>query len=463
VKRQLPIPGSARSSVVRGLPAHRQRKPTAPLAVVLLLAAPVAAVLLMAAACGPSSPAEDPAASGWQGTTVQEGSTLTVRTTGGSVWASEGRLIEEAAIGTETRGENDLLGQVYGIDATADRIFILDPIFFTIRVYDLAGDHIMNIGQRGQGPGELLSPTDMGIDPTRGHLIVRESGGVLHRFTLSGEYVEVLRPGLQGALIGQELMLRVTRQGATIVPHFSYRPAPDTDLGQVSTFVLHTVDSTGAIAGSLPLPDYDHEHFMLTARAGPEGSYRPQPVPFGPQEVWSIGWDGALITGYAAEYHFEIHYPDGRRTIIEREAEPVRVPPEEREAARRQVFGIMRDFRPDWVWNGPEIPTTKPWYDAIFPDRSGRLWVLRTGQGRRAEEWTEPDDWRGWEQNPEWVQERWFEVFGETTGRYLGRVAVPEGFVSILEPVIDGDTFICLTEDEAGRHVVRRYRLEIPE
>ncbi len=401
---------------------------------------------------------------------MEEGSTLTVRTTGGSVWAGEGTLIEEAAIGSETRGEHDLLGMVYGIDATADRILILDHAYHTVRVYDMAGDHIMNIGRRGPGPGELRSPTAIGIDPVREHLIVRESaGGALHRFTLAGEYLRTLPPRLRGAESGADvLLLRVTRGGATIVPSFSYRPAPDTELGYVFTHVLYTIDSTGVVADSLPLPAYDHEQFTLTASVTlrsrvNEGSVRPEPVPFGPQEVWSIGWDGALITGYAADYRFEIRHSDGRRTIIEREAESVPVLPEEKQSATRRVFGIMHGFRPGWVWNGPEIPATKPWYTDIIPDRSGRLWVLRPGEGRPVENWTEPDDWRGWERYPEWVEDYWFDVFDQATGRYLGRVGVPEGFVSEPEPLIEGDTFICLTEDEAGRPIVRRFRLKLPE
>jgi hypothetical protein len=78
------------------------------------------------------------------------------------------------------------------------------------------------------------------------------------------------------------------------------------------------------------------------------------------------------------------------------------------------------------------------------------------------EGWTEPDDWRGWTYDPEWVSELWFEVFDEATGRYLGRVDAPEGFLREPEPVIDGDLFICLTKDEFDRPIVRRYRLELP-
>jgi len=421
-----------------------------------------ALLLLLTTACN-SAPRSEDHADGWVGERTEQNSTLTVRTVSGSVWAGEGRLIEQTAIGTETRGEDDLLGTVEGMDFAADRIYILDSDYYTLRVYDFDGNHVMNIGRQGRGPGELAWPTDMGIDPVRRYLVVREGVmGILHRFTLEGEYVDTLRPGLRGGLSGSILLLRVTRSGVPIVPQFTHRRAPDTDLGYISTYVLYPVDQNGAITDTLQLPVYDHPSYVLTAVADNQGNYRPEPVPFGPQEVWSITWDGALITGYAGEYRFAIHYPDGRRTVIEREAEPVRVTPGEKEWHTRRVNAIMRHFRPGWAWNGPAIPDTKPWFVAIIPDRSGRLWVLRTGAGRPVEGWTEPDDWRGWERSRAWAEEAWFEVFEEESGRYLGRVPVPDNFASRPEPVIEDNTFICLTGDEMGRPIVRRYRLELP-
>jgi hypothetical protein len=192
------------------------------------------------------------------------------------------------------------------------------------------------------------------------------------------------------------------------------------------------------------------------------GTYRPEPVPFAPQKIWSIGQDGALFFGVPDEYRFEIRYPDGRTTVIARDAEPVAVLPGEKAWATDRVWAILRNFDPKWKWDGPEIPATKAWYTGIVPDRSGRIWVLREGEGRRVEGWTEPDDWRGWQDNPAWVPESWFDVFEEATGRYLGRVDVPEGFSPEPEPIIDGDRFICLTRDEFYRPIVRRYRLEVP-
>jgi hypothetical protein len=419
-------------------------------------------LLLLAVACEPSSQEAAGPTDGWQGTTVEEGPTLTVRTTGGSVWGGNGRLIEEVAIGTETRGEHDLLGEVYGLDATADRIFIADAIFVMVRVYDMAGNHVRNIGRHGGGPGEFYSVTDLGIDPVREQLVVREGGGALHRLTLSGEHVGTLRPPLFGGLSGPELLLRVTRKGVPLVRHSSFRPNPAGNPPMVLTTALYTVDSTGAVTDSLDMPMHEEDEYSLRAQGGPESSYMPLPVPFGPTGVWGITWDGAIIWGNSSKYRFEIRYPDGRQTVIERETEAVRVLPEERNAAEGRVYGIMQGLQPGWAWNGPGIPDTKPFYSAIFPDRSGRIWVLREGEGRPVEGWTEPDDWREWERNPAWVPERWFDVFEEATGRYLGRVDVPEGFSSDPEPVIEGDTFICLTEDEVGRPIVRRYRLELP-
>lgn len=400
----------------------------------------------------------------WQGTVVEEGSTVTVRTTGGSVWGADGRLLEEVAIGTESRGEKDMLARVFGIEASEDRIFILDQMLGTVRVYDMDGNHVMDLGRRGQGPGEFVSITALGIDPVRRQLVVRESAGVLHRFTLSGEFLDRTTFKSPMSVSGAELLLRVTDDGTAIFFHATYRDlAQALAAGRIPTltYLLYTVSPEGTLTDSLDLPLSREEPNTLRAQVNP-GTYRPMDVPFAPRKVWSIGRDGALIFGVSGGYRFEIRHPDGRTTVIERETDPVPVLPGEKAWATDQVYGIMRHFESKWTWEGPEIPDTKAWYSHIIPDRSGRLWVFREGRGRRVEDWTEPEDWRGWEEDPAWVSERWFDVFDEASGRFLGRVDVPEDFSPDPEPVIDGNRFIGLTVDELDRPVVRRYRLEVP-
>jgi hypothetical protein len=418
------------------------------------------AMLAVAGCRGPSRD-ENGSDEGWVGTTVNEDSTRVVRSLGGSVWKADGRLVEEAAIGTETRGEDDLLGEVYGIDATSDRIFILDHVFGTVRVYDWAGNHVRNIGRHGQGPGEFGSVSDLGIDPVREHLVVREGIGILHRFTLSGEFVSRTSPRFRYSVSGPEFLLRVTRDGLAMMPQYTYRRVPGGTPPLVQEHFLYTIQPDGSFTDSLELPIESDQPYVLKAWVQPD-TYRPEPVPFAPQFVWTIGWDGSYISGLADEYRFEIRYPDGGRTVIEREAEPVAVEGAEKEAAIRRIYGIMRDFVPGWAWDGPEVPDTKPWFSAIIPDRAGRLWVLREGKGRPVPNWIEPEDWRDWDHNPEWVSAFEFDVFDQATGQYLGRVEAPAGLVADPEPVIDGETFICLTEDRSGRPIVRRYRLEFP-
>ena len=267
--------------------------------------------LLAMLACEPSSVVEEAAQAGWG-------------------W--EGRLVEEVAIGTEARGEEDLLGHVMGIDATVDRIFVADGIYTMVRVYDWAGNHVMNMGRHGGGPGEFYSVTDLGIDPVREQVVVREGTGILHRFSLSGEYVGTVNPRLAGGLYGSELLLRVTRDGVPLVRHTSVRIDPDAHPPAHFTVALFTVDSTGAVTDSVDMPMHEEDEFSLRAHTG-EGSYKPVSVPFGPRDIWSVTWDGAIIWGNSSEYRFEVRYADGRKAVYERQADPVEVQDAEWKAA----------------------------------------------------------------------------------------------------------------------------------
>jgi hypothetical protein len=407
--------------------------------------------------CGSDANLDDPAVQGWEGYTVDGDGSRTIRTTAGSVWDGIGTLTEEVAIGTETHGENDLLAEVVGIEFKDGLIYIADQILGTVRVYDMAGDHVADIGQPGEGPGEFRRITDVGIDTVRGHLVVRESAGVIHRLTLSGELVNRSPERFHYSFSREGLDLRVTRDGRVLFPQYHAELRPTF----VRRFFLYELDSSGAPVDSLELPIESDQPYTLKAYVNP-GTFRPEPVPFAPRELWTVGWDGSFISAFAEEYRIEIRYPNGTRTVIEREAEPIPVDADEREAHVRRVYEILRDVDSRWDWDGPEIPDFKPWLIDIFPDRSGRIWVLREGKGHPVDGWAEPTDWRGWKYDPEWESENWFEVFDEATGRYLGRVDTPEGFLLEPEPLIDGDLFLCLTKDEYDRPIVRRYRLSSP-
>jgi len=400
----------------------------------------------------------------WQGTTVEDGLTRTVRTTSGSVWGGDGRLVEEVAIGTEMHGEDDLLAYVVGIESHDGLIYIADRQLATIRVYDMEGNHVRDMGRRGEGPGEFGPITSLGFDPTREELVVREGIGVIHRLTLDGDFIQRTRVRWNMSFCRSGMNLRVTRIGLHIFPQMFWEMRPGEDPSFVKKFFLYTFDASGTPLDSMALAyDDDHPYALkaYTNRAN-ERVYRAQYVPFLPRFLWNVGFDGSFITGNPNDFRLEIRHPDGRTTILERVAQPIPVDPQEKAAHTRRVYGNLRDMDPRWKWEGPEIPDFKAWYDEIVPGRSGRIWLLREGPGHPVEGWSEPQDWRGWKDDPQWVSELWFEVFDETTGKYLGRVPAPKAMDRELEPVIMGDRFLCLTRGAYDRPIVRAYRLEIP-
>ena len=416
---------------------------------------------LLTAAC--SAGGEEPAGA-WIHERTVEGDVTTIRTTAGSVWGGPATLVEEACIGPDIDDDRDLLGEVTGIAVRGDSILILDRTIHAVRVYDREGNHLADIGRRGQGPGELSMPAGVAIDPVTDRTIVRESArGSLQHFTPTGDYLESTYPGLQGGLSGFPLMIWITDEGRTFITQFGFRPLPESPLGFRSIIYLLEIDPAGAVVDTLYPPWNGEVPAIVTVTVNDEGDYKPLDVPFAPQEVWSLTREGALLYGYSREYRFEVRYPDGRVTVIERATDPVPVDPAERDWYEAAIFADFRRWRPGWVWNGPPIPRTKPYFSTLWPDRSGRIWVTRPGRGIRLEDGMEdPVDVRDFQEHPLWSSEYYFDIFEETTGRYLGEVEVPEGFQGNPEPHIDGDTVIAHVIGEDGAPLVKRFRLVPP-
>jgi hypothetical protein len=85
----------------------------------------VASVIGLAAAgaCGPRK--DSPVGEGaWVGTIATEGSVTTVVNEAGSVWGGTARLVEEASIGVETGADEYMFGNISGLWASEDRIFV---------------------------------------------------------------------------------------------------------------------------------------------------------------------------------------------------------------------------------------------------------------------------------------------------------------------------------------------------
>ena len=117
----------------------------------------------------------------------------------------------------------------------------------------------------------------------------------------------------------------------------------------------------------------------------------------------------------------------------------------------------------DWVWDGPDLPATKPAFERLGADESGRIWVLRAGPGVYNPECSEDPEVDG---PPCWTDTPLVDVF-DLEARFLGTVDAPKGLDLFddffVTPYIKGDLMITVAEDEWGTIQVKRYRLVVPE
>ena len=414
----------------------------------------VATVLTLSALLSCSPEASDPSSEGtWVGTITTEGNVTTVVNEDGSVWGGPGRLVEEASIGVDVGEPVYMLGQVRGIAATNDLIFVLDSSVGVVRVYDYGGVHMRDLGGPGQGPGEFSRP--------RGVAVAED--GTLYVFTGGDLRVKVFSPDGEaagswethaGARYRVGRMPVVSRDGTLWLPDY-VEDSPD-DLARREG--MRAVGPDGPTSEPLLAPVRQSDDYMLVNEFGNTRVGRP--VPFAPMLSWMLSPTGAMAFGFSSEYRFEIREPDGPVTVVTMSWQPVSITSEQIEWNRQSVTASMRRSNPEWQWNASDIPANVPAFSDLAVGSDGRIWVRRTIAMNRIEgcDPDTPDRQTGRTPNC-WMGETAFDVFG-TDGRLQGTVPGPA--LALRYPVFRGDHVIAYTEDEAGVGMVKRYRLVLP-
>lgn len=396
--------------------------------------------------------------SDWMEERSVTGNVTTVRTVSGSVWSGRAILVEETSIGSvdETVADDDyLLGNVSGLAVGEDRIYILDRQVPTVRVYDFEGRYIMDIGREGSGPGEYRQPESIAVHPLDGRLFVRTSqNSRINVYSRDGDVLDhwPIRSGFNTSS-----PFVITTEGVlwtNIITNLGSADVTDWLGG------MKLCGPEGAVSDTIHAPEFDFEPWEIVGRS--KNSTSVNNVPFSPEMAWAMAVDGSIIGGVSDFYRFEIRRTDGRKIVVERKCELVKVLPEEGRWHRDRLTANMINQFPGWAWNGREVPGTKPAFAGFFPDRSGRIWVLRQGPGRRVEGGVEdPLKEEGAWSNPFWRDTQLVDVF-DMDGRYLGEVDLPEHMRFRPQPVIDDEIIVCYMEDEEGIPFVKRYRLVLP-
>ena len=363
------------------------------------------------------------------------------------------RFVEEASIGVDVGDDEYMFGMINSVYATADRIYVADVQVPAVRVYDHEGTFVRTLGRAGQGPGEYQYPAVVAADSSGRAFVLSSRNGRINVYSPSGEPAgEWPMPSSRCCawpmylLTGEALWAPVQEWNEE---HTERR------------YGLQAVGPSGPYGEVAFIPELEYEETTYEVRPGFDTK-----TPFSAWLVWNPAADGRLLVGATDRYRFEVHAPDGSTLIVEKDWEPVPVPPDHKEWERRSaVASQRRGNAPEFTWDGAEIPDHKAAYTALIPALSGETWVARWGASERlspcAEDPVEAGQQAAYEK-PCWKNEEIVDAF-DADGRYLGEVELPQGvrpFAPFL--FIDGRMVVAVVEDEAGTIMVKRYRLALP-
>lgn len=417
------------------------------LAAVLTTAALAAATVLVAAGCSADGPDASPEGT-WVGTITTEGNVTTVVNESGSLWGGPAALVEEASIGVASGEPWYMLGDINGVAASADRIYVADQSVPAVRAYTWEGEYVGDLGREGQGPGEYVYIAAIDVADDGRVFVHARSQRRVNVYASTGEFLD-----------SHALPFTMTDSMVVALDGTTYGPvlAGAEDAYYRTAYGYQAHGPEGSFGDIMVAPRFE---FEIPHLGGPRGL----PVPHAPNYTWAMAPDGTMIAGVSDEYSFTLARPDGSEVIVRRAYEPIAIEEEERDSAIRVATDFMRRYQDSEAWDGPPVPGFKPAYLRFMPTRSGELWVIRPG----------PSEVYGYTPSgePRWWDTYIIDAFGRD-GRYLGEVELPAGARGAIGVYVTNhggpfawvrdDVVVMPIEDENGVIKVKRYRLTPPQ
>ena len=365
-----------------------------------------------------------------------------------------------------------MFGSITGAWATNDRVYVIDAQVPAVRAYDLAGEHLFDIGGAGQGPGEYSRPVAIAVTEDGRVAVADAMNARINIYDAEGALVEDWPLASQKSALG----LSLSYDGEMYTQSWS------NDEGRIG---MQAVGPDGLTGELLFPPPIAFEPATVSVGKGLEII-----VPFSPAYTWAFAPGGEMIVGVGDHYRFEIHRREGAITVVERSGEPVAVDLQEAQFRARLASDAIHQMFPDGGMNSTDVPRYKAAFAGFYPDRAGRVWVVRQGPGRPDPRCIDAADiarptllmptnagtyvqiagkalylgpGAGDADSLEggcWADTFMFALFDIVTGDFLGTIDAPEqGFRRPL--FADADTVLAAVADEMGTVRLKKYRLQI--
>lgn len=387
-----------------------------------------------------------------------------VRMAGAPKYAGVSTLVEEISIGVADGAEEYMFGDVGDIAVAKDgSIYVLDRQIPTIRMYDANGKYVRTIGRRGQGPGEIASPSGIGVLPDGRLLLWDTANWRVNVYSATGaSLTHWSLPAAANSTAQMWRALIVDTAGAVYVMKSTFVRPTDGTRPRVD-YVWLKLRGDGSIVDTVREPRWPRALPLLTATNG--GSTKSIAVPFEPVPTWRISPLGYIVSGVPGRYAFELHTGARSVTSVRRDVQPVRVTAAERDSARKYVETSLRETDPGWGWGGVDVPRMKPAYETFALGLDGRIWITRIsevsprvgsinssgGAGRGAPPRPAPAV------EAAHVQRRpaLYDVF-EPSGAFIGQVQIPPGVSTVIRR---GDYVWGVGYNDDDVAFVKRYRI----
>src|SRR5687767_4290998 len=132
--------------------------------------------------------------------------TLVVRADNPPVWGASPRLVEELRIGKADGDARYVFGYVSTVlEAPDGTIWVADRQRAAVRRYSATGEHLGDVGRRGQGPGEFTYIAEMRLLPGGRVAVLDPFNRRIHVFGPDGRFLSAM-PSPVGVAGGQESM-----------------------------------------------------------------------------------------------------------------------------------------------------------------------------------------------------------------------------------------------------------------